>query len=762
MHRFSVPVILAAATLAVAPSADARVVVVASGDSAATLTDVTTNKVVARVAVGGRTRAAAVAPDGTRGYVATGRRVIALDLGTRAGVGTAVVRRTVSALATSSDGQRLYAARPGAIDVIDAPTMTVRASIALGRRSRPRSLAVSDDGTLAAVALDSRHAAIVDLARFHLRKRMAIRSPGGVAFARGSRQPWVSSARGRLYRFGPDGRTLGRWSLGRSVGGGGLAWTIDGRRAIVGGNAGAEVTAIFDLARGRVTARVHTGRGPGFPAVSPDGTRVYVADRAAGTVSVLSALSFRRLTVQRLGRAARPAALAVQPGVALITGTEGNDVLKGTRGMDRIDALGGDDQAGGGRDDDTVLGGPGNDYLTGGARDDVLDGGDGDDRMFASTGNDQVLGGLGNDYGNGGTGNDKVDGGDGNDSLDGGDGDDTVIGGVGDDKIKEAGLGNDVLLDGGPGNDFVDGNRGSDTIRGNAGSDTLFGGSGSEMIDGGVDHDSIDGGTGGDRLYGREGNDSIKGDAGRDRLYGSYGNDTVDGGSSDDYLSASYGSDEVIGGPGEDEILGGTGNDEIRAADDSVDHVDCGPGKDTVYVEDTAPDRDDLRNCETVVRVPPEPATDAPSTASNIFGTPGNDVLLGTPANDSLFGSDGDDSLFGEDGNDYVDGENGNDTLRGGNGDDEIHGRNDNDLILGGPGNDDITGDRGNDTINGEDGDDTINGNLDDDVIEGAAGNDRINAVGGGLDRVSCGDGADVVFADVGDEVNANCEDVRR
>jgi hypothetical protein len=34
--------------------------------------------------------------------------------------------------------------------------------------------------------------------------------------------------------------------------------------------------------------------------------------------------------------------------------------------------------------------------------------------------------------------------------------------------------------------------------------------------------------------------------------------------------------------------------------------------------------------------------------------------------------------------------------------------------------------------------------------------------VGGGFDRVSCGDGQDVVFADVGDEVNANCEDVRR
>ena len=136
MHRFLVPSLLA---LAVAPAAHARVVVVASGDASATLTDVTTNKVAARIAVGGRTRAAAVAPDGTRGYVGTGRRVVALDLGTRAVVGMATAGGPVTALAASSDGQRLYAARAGAIDVLDAPTMTVRASIALGRRSHPRS-----------------------------------------------------------------------------------------------------------------------------------------------------------------------------------------------------------------------------------------------------------------------------------------------------------------------------------------------------------------------------------------------------------------------------------------------------------------------------------------------------------------------------------------------------------------------------------------------------------------------------------------------
>ena len=123
------------------PAAHARVVLVASGDGAATLTDVTTNKVVARIRVGARSRAAAVAPDGTRGYVAAGRRMVAIDLATRTIVAGVNAGGAVTALAASDDGQRLYASRRGAIDVIDAPTMTVKASIALGAKATGAALA---------------------------------------------------------------------------------------------------------------------------------------------------------------------------------------------------------------------------------------------------------------------------------------------------------------------------------------------------------------------------------------------------------------------------------------------------------------------------------------------------------------------------------------------------------------------------------------------------------------------------------------------
>src|SRR6201999_1864129 len=100
---------------------------------------------------------------------------------------------------------------------------------------------------------------------------------------------------------------------------------------------------VSDLKRGRFAPRVATGTGPGHPAVAPDGVRLYTADERAGTISVLSALSFRRLSIRRLAGGARPRALAVQPGVGLLTGTEGPDRLTGTRLGDRLLGLGGAD-----------------------------------------------------------------------------------------------------------------------------------------------------------------------------------------------------------------------------------------------------------------------------------------------------------------------------------------------------------------------------------------------------------------------------------
>ena len=85
------------------------------------------------------------------------------------------------------------------------------------------------------------------------------------------------------------------------------------------------------------------------------------------------------------------------------------------------------------------------------------------------------------------------------------------------------------------------------------------------------------------------------------------------------------------------------------------------------------------------------------------------------------------------------------DTLRGTNGPDLIDGRS------------------GNDTLLGLGGADFLQGNAGRDVLDGGPGDDRIAAQSdGSRDSVSCGEGTDVVNAELGDRVAADCEIVGR
>jgi uncharacterized repeat protein (TIGR01451 family) len=102
------------------------------------------------------------------------------------------------------------------------------------------------------------------------------------------------------------------------------------------------------------------------------------------------------------------------------------------------------------------------------------------------------------------------------------------------------------------------------------------------------------------------------------------------------------------------------------------------------------------------------------------------------------------------------------DVLRGTVSGDRLSGRGGRDRIVGRAGADCLTGGRGRDTISGGPGNDEIASNLDDDIVSGDEGDDRIQVVSGGIDRIDCGDGFDVVFADAEDVVAANCEDIRR
>jgi Ca2+-binding RTX toxin-like protein len=751
------------------PNAHARVALLATGTNDVALLDVTTNQVVARPTLPGPSRAVTITRDGRRAFVGAGNAVGAFDLGMvpaapipspPAPVPYTVATRDVGApvvgVAVSPGGASLYAAAGRRLLVLDARTLALRHTIQL--RGTARALALSREGTLAAVVLDHGRVAMVAIGAPRLLRRVRVKGATGVAFDASARA-WVT-ARGRLFAIRPGKRKPEKHPLrlGKGVSGA-VAASPEGTTLAIGAAAGAQTAALVDVG-GRRVRRFRSGRGPGAPGWSPDAVRVYLADGGGATLSLVSPFAHRRLGSVALP-GTTPLAVAVQPGLARVQGSAAPDAITGTRLRDLIAGLGGDDTLRGGRENDILLGGDGNDLLGGGSYDDRLDGGPGEDTLNGGSGNDRLEGGAGNDRANGGTGDDSIHGSDGNDYIDGGPGDDHAFGEAGDDVIVDSTFGNDRRLYGGPGNDLIKGGRGSDLIKGGDGNDQLYGESGTENITGGDGDDLLDGGAARDILAGNNGSDVVHGDSGDDTLEGGSGADQVDGGSGADELFGDEGDDLVVGGPGPDVIDGGDGDDTIRAADDSRDEVDCGEGNDTVFVEADFPARDTLINCETVTPVPPEGANDS-DAASVISGTQNADVLRGTPGDDSLFGKGGDDKLFGGAGDDYVDGEYGADELHGGPGNDTIAGRSNDDRIFGDAGDDHITGDRGFDHISGGSGNDEIFGNLDPDTISGGPGNDRINVVRGDHDTVRCGPGHDVVFADPADRVASDCEDVRR
>lgn len=103
------------------------------------------------------------------------------------------------------------------------------------------------------------------------------------------------------------------------------------------------------------------------------------------------------------------------------------------------------------------------------------------------------------------------------------------------------------------------------------------------------------------------------------------------------------------------------------------------------------------------------------TTADDLNGTFGDDVLFTRHGNDRIVALDGNDAVFAS-----FD----NDTVYGGKGNDLIHGGAQHDLLFGGLGDDVLFGDRDRDTLDGGDGNDILVGGLFNDELTGGAGAD--------------------------------------
>ena len=180
---------------------------------------------------------------------------------------------------------------------------------------------------------------------------------------------------------------------------------------------------------------------------------------------------------------------------------------------------------------------------------------------------------------------------------------------------------------------------------------------------------------------------------------------------------------------------------------------------------------------------PPPPPAAAPRAQPGCLnikgtvyvGTSGANTRTGGARTDIMFGLGGNDSLRGGAGVDCLYGAAGRDVLRGGGGADRLFGGTSHDRLLGDAGNDRLSGQGGNDRLNGGTGTDTLAGAAGRDVLTDRRGRDRFSG-GAGVDRIDardtrvrdraiadrilCGPGRDIVYADPRDRVARDCERV--
>src|ERR671910_222965 len=256
----------------------------------------------------------------------------------------------------------------------------------------------------------------------------------------------------------------------------------------------------------------------------------------------------------------------------------------------------------------------------------------------------------------------------------------------------------------------------------------------------------INGSGGGDTIFGGIANDVLLGETGHDRIFAGAGTDTAVAGPGNDIVYSDSGKDRLDAGSGDDTVYVNNGT--------AVGSVDCGEGNDTIYINPYANRGGGshaqalragrIRACETVIE---QVRTKDPTVGVHrMIRSPRGRTLRGTPLKDTLLGGSGPDKLYGEGGDDVLWGN----RLPTG----PSRGI---DRIFGGDGNDIVYGSRGSNVIDGGPGDDYLQGGPRHNVILAGIGDDTVRLTGSGSNRVSTGEGNDVVEAYSRTPVTIDC-----
>ena len=368
--------------------------------------------------------------------------------------------------------------------------------------------------------------------------------------------------------------------------------------------------------------------------------------------------------------------------MAIITGTNANDILFGTSGDDTLDGLLGADTMDGGDGNDTYFVDNVGDIVKE-FYDDALGGTA--DTVFASVTYSLAPG----TFYNQGYGIENL-----------------TLTGFG--NINATGNGKNNILKGNSGSNVLNGGVGADTMDGGDGNDTYFVDNVGDIVKEVFD-DSLGGtadtvsasvtyslapGTPGNQGYGIENltltgssninatgnskNNILTGNASANTFFGTAGNDTINGGAGVDTANYSALSNVVTLGAFGVLNKGALGTDTLIAVEsivgssllgDTVDHSGAS----------VAPATGTVTNLTTgVVKVngtaAPLPLTFTVSQFENVIGSGFADTITGNSTNNSLNGGAGNDTLDGGAGNDTLIGGAGNDTLIGGAGNDTLTG----------------------------------------------------------------------------------------
>jgi Ca2+-binding RTX toxin-like protein len=375
------------------------------------------------------------------------------------------------------------------------------------------------------------------------------------------------------------------------------------------------------------------------------------------------------------------------------------------------------------------------------------------EKAYGGTGNDQITGNDANNTLNGGGGADSIAGGLGNDSIDGGAGMDTMVGGDGNDTyyVRDT---SDVVSETNAttstgGTDIVYSTLAAYTLTanvengrilsttasnlsGNSGNNVLYAGAGNNVLNGGIGTDTVSyayglagttgvtvslavstaqatGGSGSDTLLSIE---NLIGSAYADRLTGNTGANS---------LSGAAGNDTLDGGTGIDTMAGGDGSDGyyVRDSGDIVSETNATTstgGTDIVYST--------LAAYTLTANV--ENGRILSTTAANLSGNSGNNVLYAGAGNNVLNGGTGTDTVsyaYGLAGTTGVTVSLAVSTAQatGGSGSDTLLSI---ENLIGSAYADRLTGNTGANSLSGAAGNDTLDGGTGIDTMAGGDGSD--------------------------------------